>query len=111
MNKHNYTCWIDIVRAYKSNELDIEQFFAELEKYEDRIKQEHIQFEYFRAQLQEYVDSDIEYLSEAACRLADAIEQQCWDSVPSLAEIEEEKRKITGECWLIVGKYCHNFEY
>jgi hypothetical protein len=111
MNKHNYECWIDIVRAYKSGELDIEQFFAELEKYEDNMKQQHIQFEYFRAQLQEYVDSDIEYLSEAACELANAIEQQCWDAVPSPAEIEEEKKKITGECWLIVGKHCHNFEY
>lgn len=109
MNK--YKCWIDIVRAYKSGELDIEQFFVELEKYEDNMKQQHIQFEYFRAQLQEYVDSDIEYLSEAACRLADAIEQQCWDAVPSPAEIEEEKKKITGDGYLIIGKYRHKIEY
>ena len=111
MNKSKYKCWIDIVRAYKSGELDFEQFFAELEKYEDNMKQQHIQFEYFRAQLQEFVDSDVEYLSEAACRLADAIEQECYDSVPSPEEIEEEKKKITGKCCLIVGKYCHTFEY
>lgn len=108
---NNYKCWIDIVRAHKNGELDIEQFFAELEKYEDKMKQDHIQFEYFRAQLQKYVDSNNEYLSRAACELADAIEQEIYDSVPSPTEIEEEKRKITGECWLIVGKCCHNFEY
>lgn len=108
---NKYECWADIIRAYKSNELSIEQFFIELEKYEDKMNKAHVQFEYFRAQLQEYIDSDNKQLSEAAWELADAIEEEIYNSVPSPAEIEEEKKKITGDGYIIIGKYRFEIEY